>query len=1331
MNTNFRKYACAAMLGAMLLLPPSANAQTPGSVNLTATINDLGAKSGSVHFAVVWVTGPSGFIKTLWKQGPKDSFTGRWTEVHSGISHVKAWNDARAGSTALDGYTTATAQNYTAVTPPSPGNNPIYVNWNCLAADNVTVVPDGTYNFFIQYAEDIAGIQGPVTTALTWTKGAAKNVPETTTFANQGNTSTPAGGSNFTNITVKWAPAIPEIAVEQPVGTNLVDASVTPINCGSANVGSSASAVTFTVKNTGTAALTLTNPVGKDGTNAADFAVSSIVTSVAATSSTTFTVTFTPSAVGTRTAALHIASNDADETPFDINLTGTGVAAPEIAVEQPVGTGLTDGSVTPINFGSINLGSSSSAFTFTVKNIGTAALTLTNPVGKDGTNAADFAVSSIATSVAAGGSTTFTVTFTPGAAGTRTAALHIASNDTNENPFDINLTGAGGAVPEITVEQPAGTDLIDGSASINCGSANVGTPTGPVTFTVKNTGTAALTLTNPVGKDGANAADFAVSSIATSVAAGGSTTFTVTFTPGAAGARTAAIHIASNDSNENPFDITLTGTGLVPEIAVEQPGGNNLTDGSATPINFGTVNLGQSSSAFTFTVKNLGTAALTLTNPVGKNGTNAADFTVSSIATSVAAGSSTIFTVTFTPSAVGTRTAALHLASNDADENPFDINLTGTAENPVYTLGTANFKATLHDFTVTDNLDPNTSDHIAVAWVTKADGTFIKTLWKQGPDDFNDAHYNDHCTTWNAARAGSTVIDGFTTATATSYSAPNSPMDLTWNCRDADNNPVPDGNYIVKIQYTERMNPGVEAPIASLPWTKGTTAFSNTYANSGTNGTPEGGSNYTAQSVAWTPLATPGSVNLKATLHDLTATGYPLEPAAGHIAVAWVTKADGTFIKTLWKQGPDDLGDSKYDEHFTTWNAARGINNVIDGFSGATASTYLAPNSPIDLTWNCKDSANKVVPDGDYKLWIQYLERMAPGIEAPVSSLLWTKGAVSSTNSYSNSGTVGGPEGGSNYTAQSVVWTPQATAGSANVKATLHDFAVTDYPLENTATHMAVAWVTKADGTFIKTLWKQGPVDFADQRLADHFRAWDAARNGSTVIDGYSGATATTYAAPNSPLDITWNGKDAGNNLMPDGDYKFWIQYSERMAPGVDAPVSGLAWTKGPASSAVNYTNEGYRGEPVGGFNFTAQSVSWSLSSPFDDWIAGQVAVGQTGPLQTPKNDGVTNLEKFAFNMNAAASDVRRLTVGAGGTAGLPGGAVVGGKLRIEFLRRKASSNPGITYKPQFSSSLGAWVDFTGTETVGTAPDPFERVTVEDPIGGTVRFGRVKVVKSP
>jgi hypothetical protein len=44
---------------------------------------------------------------------------------------------------------------------------------------------------------------------------------------------------------------------------------------------------------------------------------------------TTFELTFTPSATATRTATIHITSNDADENPFNITLTGTGVAPSE------------------------------------------------------------------------------------------------------------------------------------------------------------------------------------------------------------------------------------------------------------------------------------------------------------------------------------------------------------------------------------------------------------------------------------------------------------------------------------------------------------------------------------------------------------------------------------------------------------------------------------------------------------------------------------------------------------------------------------------------------------------------------------------------------------------------------------------------------------------------------------------------------------------------------------------------------------------------------------------------------------------------------------------
>jgi hypothetical protein len=119
--------------------------------------------------------------------------------------------------------------------------------------------------------------------------------------------------------------ADPEITVEQPPGTNLIDGT-SSIDCGSFNLGSSSEAFTVTVKNTGADDLTGL-AVTKTGTNAGEFTVSAPgVTTLAPDTSTTFTVTFTPGADGPRTAAIRIASNDADENPFDINLTGTGVA---------------------------------------------------------------------------------------------------------------------------------------------------------------------------------------------------------------------------------------------------------------------------------------------------------------------------------------------------------------------------------------------------------------------------------------------------------------------------------------------------------------------------------------------------------------------------------------------------------------------------------------------------------------------------------------------------------------------------------------------------------------------------------------------------------------------------------------------------------------------------------------------------------------------------------------------------------------------------------------------------------------------------------------------
>jgi autotransporter-associated beta strand protein len=131
---------------------------------------------------------------------------------------------------------------------------------------------------------------------------------------------------------------------------------------------------------------------------------------------------------------------------------------------------------------------------------------------------------------------------------------------------------------EIVVEQPIGTVLVDGSATVNFGSVNTGS-SAPLTFTIRNTGSLSLTGV-AVTKSGTNSGDFTFTNPPATLSSGANTTFTVTFAPGVAGARTAALQIASNDADENPFDIILTGTGVGPGTLAVTPAGGLTSSGT-------------------------------------------------------------------------------------------------------------------------------------------------------------------------------------------------------------------------------------------------------------------------------------------------------------------------------------------------------------------------------------------------------------------------------------------------------------------------------------------------------------------------------------------------------------------------------------------------------------------------------------------------------------------------------------------------------------------------------------------------------------------------------
>lgn len=144
----------------------------------------------------------------------------------------------------------------------------------------------------------------------------------------------------------------------------------------------------------------------------------------------------------------------------------------------------------------------------------------------------------------------------------------------------------------------------------------------------------------------------------------------------------------------------------LPEIVVTQT--IALTDGAGS-VDIGKVKLGDSGTARIFTITNPGTAALA-SLVLTKNGTNAGDFSVSSLSgTSIPVGSGTVtFTVTFTPGGVGTRSAALHIANNLlGSKNPFDITISGTGLTAADSWRQDKFNTTSNTGNAADSADPN------------------------------------------------------------------------------------------------------------------------------------------------------------------------------------------------------------------------------------------------------------------------------------------------------------------------------------------------------------------------------------------------------------------------------------------------------------------------------------------------------------------------------------------------------------------------------------------------------------------------------------------------
>jgi hypothetical protein len=221
-------------------------------------------------------------------------------------------------------------------------------------------------------------------------------------------------------------------------------------------------------------------------------------------------------------------------------------------------------------------------------------------------------------------------------------------------------------------------------------------------------------------------------------------------------------------------------------------------------------------------------------------------------------------------------------------------------------------------------------DHWTVAWVTTESGAFIKTLRKQGPSSWSLTHWNNHCSTWWSAKGGatgSTNLDGYTSATATTYTGTNSPIILTWNCRDASNVLMTNGNYKFWVQYAEDCGSTCQGPVTAsgLLWTNGPTAATNTYTDVGAN--------ITSIKVTWIPVA-PSSVAPTITSAAPTGTGTVGVP------YSYTCAATGTApIKFSATNLPTGLT-------ISTNGLISGIPSTVGTFGGTlTATNGTLPNA--------------------------------------------------------------------------------------------------------------------------------------------------------------------------------------------------------------------------------------------------------------------------------------------------------------------------------------------------------------------------------------------------
>lgn len=415
-----------------------------------------------------------------------------------------------------------------------------------------------------------------------------------------------------------------------------LSAGTTNLDFGTAVVGASKQ-LTDTLTNSSSATVTIASAMSSDPS----FQVTApaMPFNLAPGQSAALTVAFTPHAAGKPVGKLSISTSAATAGTIAVALSGSAVA-----------TGALELTPASLAFGTVAVGQSE-AKTAALKNSGGSDVT----VSKASVSSAAFTINGLTLPVtlAAGQSTSLTVTFAPKSSGSASGSVAVSGS------ASLTMSAASGTSGSSSTSTSASLPVLgDGTSAGQLGVSPVSVAFGNVT--VGSTQSQTVTLTNSGGTSAtisqatATGSGVSISGLALplTLAAGQSSTFQVTFAPTSAGPVTGSLAITSTATNSN-LAVAITGTAVT------------LGSIAFTPasISFGDVQVGTSQSQ-PATITNSGGTSVTITKATAAG----AGFSVSGLTLPLALGpgQSSAFSVTFAPQTSGNVSGSVVFTSNVA-----------------------------------------------------------------------------------------------------------------------------------------------------------------------------------------------------------------------------------------------------------------------------------------------------------------------------------------------------------------------------------------------------------------------------------------------------------------------------------------------------------------------------------------------------------------------------------------------------------------------------------------------------------------------------------------